>query len=81
MNNVASHDDDNLKLLYATTGGLPYRPATYTCITEFTDSFPQRIAQKFTSEPHLPKPAYKPEDPYPRIYTKDYRKSILTTLK
>jgi hypothetical protein len=73
-------DNENLKLLYATTGGLPYRPATYTCITEFTDNFPQKKITEFVSQPHLTKPAYKPEDPYPRIYNKDYKKSILTVL-
>ena len=81
MNNVASHDDYNLKLLYATTGGLPYRPATYTCITEFADGFPQRNAPEFASDPHLAKPAFKLEDPYPRIYNKDYKKTLLTILK
>ena len=81
MNNVISHDDSNLRLLYATAGGLPYRPATYTCIKEFTDSFPQQEASPFMSEPFLAEPTFKPEEPYPRIYTKDYRKSILTTLK
>ncbi len=72
------NDEQNLELLFATTGGLPYRPATYTCITEFTDSFPQKKATAFVLD-SLPdiKPAYRPEDPYPRIYTKDYKKTIL----
>ena len=81
MNNVTSHDDSNLKLLYATTGGLPYNPPTYTCIKEFTDSFPQQEALPFMSDPLLATPTFKLEEPYPRIYTKDYRKSILTVLK
>lgn len=80
MNNVASHDNYNLKLLYATTGDLPYNPPSYTCIKEFTDSFPQQEAPAFMSDPHLSKPAFKLEDPYPRIYTESYRKSILSTL-
>ncbi len=72
------NDEQNLELLFATTGGLPYRPATYTCITEFTDSFPQKKATAFVLD-SLPdiKPAYRPEDPYPRIYTQDYKKTIL----
>lgn len=74
-------DDANLKLLFSTTGGLPYRPATYTCIKEFSDSFPQQKAPDFMSDPHYAKPAYRPEDPYPRIYNKSYRKSILSTLR
>lgn len=74
-------DEANLDLLRSTTGGLPYRPASYTCIREFTDSFPQRATPEFMSDPVLSKPAYKPEDPYPQIYTKDYKKTLLTILK
>jgi hypothetical protein len=74
-------DEHNLELLFATTGGLPYRPATYTCITEFTNSFPKKKADAFVSPLHDTEPAYQPEAPYPRIYTKSYRKSILSTLK
>jgi hypothetical protein len=74
-------DEHNLELLFATTGGLPYRPATYTCITEFTDSFPKKKADAFVAPLPDTEPAYQPEAPYPRIYTKDYRKSILSTLK
>jgi len=80
MNNVTSHDESNLQLLYATTGGLPYKPPTYTCITEFTASFPSVSNQPFSAEPHLTKPAFELEDPYPRIYTNDYKKTLLSTL-
>lgn len=73
-------DDANLELLRSTTGGLPYRPATYTCITEFTDSFPQKKATAFVAPLPDAKPAYQPEAPYPRIYTKDYKKTLLSTL-
>jgi hypothetical protein len=73
-------DNANLQLLYATTGGLPYKPATYTCIKEFTDSFPQQEASPFMSDPLLAAPTFKFEDPYPKIYTKSYRKSVLSTL-
>lgn len=75
------NDDQNLELLFATTKGLPFNPPTYTCIKEFTDSFPQRTAPPFMSDPQMSKPAYIPEDPYPRIYTKDYKKTLLTILK
>jgi len=77
-----SYDDEqNLNLLRATTRGLPYKPPTYTCITEFTDSFPKKKATEFEQE-YFPaaESAWQPEPPYPRIYTKDYRKSILSTL-
>lgn len=78
-----SYDDEaNLELLRATTGGLPYKPASYTCIKEFTDSFPKKQATEFSQE-YFPaaETAWQPEPPYPRIYTKDYRKTILSTLK
>lgn len=81
MNNVVSHDNENLKLLYGLAGEFPYKPATYTCIQEFTDSFLQQEAPAFMSEPRLSHPAYKPEPPYPRIYTKDYKKTILASLR
>ena len=74
-------DEENLKLLRATTSGLPYKPATYTCITEFSDSFPQKETPSFVSDPGLTKSAFKLEDPYPRIYNKDYKKTLLTILK
>ena len=76
------NDGENLRLLRETTGGLPYKPLTYTCITEFTDSFPKKNATEFEQE-YFPaaESAWQPEPPYPRIYTKTYRKSILSTLK
>jgi len=79
---MADHDEENLQLLRETTGGLPYKPATYTCITEFTDNFPKQKATEFVQE-HFPaaESAWQPEPPYPKIYTKSYRKSILLTLR
>jgi hypothetical protein len=77
-----SHDDKhNLELLFATTGGLPYNPLSYTCIREFTNSFPKPAPAAFILELRSTDPAWIPEDPYPRIYTKHYRKSVLLTLK
>ena len=78
-----SHNDEaNINLLRATTGGLPYKPPTYTSITEFTDSFPTKKASTFVQE-YFPaaESAWQPEPPYPRIYTKTYRKSVLSTLR
>jgi hypothetical protein len=79
---MAYDDDYNLKLLRATAGGFPYNPPSYTCITEFTDSFPKKKATEFEQQ-YFPaaESAWIPEAPYPRIYTKDYRKTILSTLK
>jgi hypothetical protein len=76
------NDAHSLELLRATAGGLPYKPATYTCITEFTDNFPKKKTVEFSQE-YFPaaESAWQPESPYPRIYTKHYRKSILLTLK
>lgn len=82
MNNVSAHDDHNLKLLYELAGSAPYKPATYTCITEFTDNFPKKKLAEFSQE-YFPaaESAWQPEPPYPRIYTRHYRKTILSTLK
>jgi len=79
---MSDHDEENLQLLRNTAGGLPYKPATYTCITEFTDSFPQKKATTFVQQ-FFPaaETAWQPEAPYPKIYTKSYRKSILSTLR
>jgi len=79
---MSDHDEENLQLLRATTSGLPYNPATYTCITEFTDSFPQKTAPAFVQH-YFPaaETAWQPEAPYPKIYTKHYRKSVLSTLR
>ena len=76
------HDDKhNLELLFATTGGLPYNPPSYTCIREFTDSFPTLTAVEFDQEDLLTSAAWIPEPPYPRLHTKSYRKSVLSSLK
>lgn len=77
-----SHKDEaNLKILLATTGGLPYKPPTYTCIKEFTDNFPKKKATEFVQEQFLPAQAtWIPEAPYPQIYTEHYKKTLLSTL-
>jgi len=76
------NDEANLELLRATTAGLPYKPPTYTCITEFTDNFPKKKATEFSQE-YFPaaQSAWQPEAPFPKLYTKNYRKSILLTLR
>lgn len=75
-------DQESLDLLRAQAGGLPYNPPTYTCIREFVDSFPSPavIKSDFKSEPVLHSPNWIPEPPYPRIYTKHYKKTILSSL-
>lgn len=79
---MAYNDEENLQFLRDTAGGLPYKPATYTCITEFTDNFPVKKATEFVQE-YFPaaETAWQPEPPYPRIYTRHYKKSILSTLR
>ena len=71
------------KLLYALGGGFEYHPASYTCIQEFTDNFAEHhaVAPEYTASPVVPKPEWIPEAPYPQIYTKDYKKTILTVQK
>ena len=70
-------------LLYALGGGFKYHPPSYTCIQEFTDNFAEHraVAPEYTASPVPAKPEWIPEAPYPRIYTKDYKKTILSTLK
>jgi hypothetical protein len=76
------NDKHNLELLFATTGGLPYNPPSYTCIREFADSFSKLELLAFEQE-YFPaaESAWQPEPPYPRIYNKHYRKTILSSLK
>ena len=77
---MAFNDEHNLQLLRDLAGRFPYNPPSYTCIREFTDNFPKSEPPVFTADPLLTKPAWVPEAPYPRIYTKNYRKTILSTL-
>jgi hypothetical protein len=80
MNNVSAHDDYNLKLLYELSSRTLYKPPSYTCITEFTNSFPKKKVDEFvTTGPDI-KLVFRPDAPYPRIYTKNYRKSVLTSI-
>lgn len=74
-------DKEVLDLMYELADARPYTAPSYTCIREFTDNFPKPEPAAFEAEPLLTKPAWVPEAPYPRIYTKDYRKTILSTLK
>jgi hypothetical protein len=78
---MSHNDKQNLVLLRAVTKGLPYRPATYSCIRKFVDSFPKPKPSAFEPELRATQSAWQPEEPYPRIYTKDYRKTILSKLK
>ena len=75
------HDDKhNLELLIATANRFPYDPPSYTCIKEFTNSFPAPVPVDFAPDDLLASPVWVPEPPYLKIYTDSYRKSILTTL-
>ena len=68
--------DEAMNFLLATTAGLPYNPPSYTCIQEFTDNFAEhnKQAPEYTASPVVPKPEWIPEAPYPKIYTKYYKK-------
>ena len=70
------------KLLYDLAGGFEYRPPSYTCIQEFTDSFEksQQVKPEYTASPPVAQPEWQPHQPYPRIYTKGYKKTLLSTL-
>lgn len=70
------------ELMYALAGSTPYRAPSYTCIREFTDNFAQHRDQapEYTASPTVPKPQWQPHAPYPKFYTKGYRKTILSSL-
>jgi len=82
QNQRQSQDQENLNLLRDLAGGQAYNPPTYTSIQEFTPSLPKLadISSAFAAAPPLPQPQYVPEAPYPRIYTKHYKKTILASL-
>lgn len=79
---MIASDNEILTLLYRLAGGALYCQPSYTSITEFTDNFPKQKATEFLKQ-HFPaaESAWQPEKPYPCIYNKHYRKSILSTLR
>lgn len=79
-NNVTTHDNNNLKLLYELAGSLPYNPATYTCIKEFKNNFPVKEKSAFVALPPATKSAWHTEAPYPRIYNKNYKTTIVAAV-
>lgn len=78
---MINSDNESLHLLYNLTGGFPYNPPSYTCIKEFSDNFPKAEPPEFNADPRPTQSAWMHEAPYPRIYTKDYKKTLLTILK
>jgi hypothetical protein len=78
---MSYNDTQGLKFLQDTTGGMPYNPPLYTCIKEFTNNFPVKEKSAFVALPSATKSAWQPTAPYPRIYSRDYRKTVLSTLK
>jgi hypothetical protein len=75
-----TQDNANVALLRSTAGALTYNPPSYTCIREFVNSFPVPPPVEFDPGNTLANPVWVPEPPYPRIYTENYRKSVLSTL-
>ena len=75
MHNYSERDQETLELFYNLNQGRPYNPPSYTCIKEFTNSFPKHIVPELESEKPAPKFEWQPEPPYPRIYTNDYKKN------
>ena len=69
MHNHLERDKEVLRLFYNLNAGQPYRPASYSSVREFVDSFPQKE-----------KPKFVPDTEPTTVYTKDYRKTILSTL-
>ena len=77
---IPNNDQEVLRLIYELSGNYPYNPPSYSAIREFTDSFPKGVITEFQSEPRPVRPEWQPEAPYPRIYTKHYKKTLLSTL-
>lgn len=79
---MSHNNEDNLELLRSARDKLLFKPAAYSCITEFTDSFPKKKASTFVQQIFLvTQSAWQPEEPYSQIYTEHYKKSILSTLR
>jgi hypothetical protein len=76
----ASIDRENLKLLYGLAGNSVYNPPSYTSIKEFSNNFPTKSVAEFVETPAVPVSEWLPELPYPRIYTKSYKKTIVTQI-
>ena len=70
------------KLLYDLAGGYTYNPPSHTCIQEFADSFEKskQVKPEYTASPVAAQPEWQSQQPYPRIYTKHYRKTILSVI-
>lgn len=79
---MKNHLNETLALMYGLANGQPYGAPSYTTIREFTPSFGklEDITTKFVAEPPLTKFKWVPAPPYPKIYTKNYKKTILAPL-
>ena len=69
MYNFPDRDQEVLRLFYNLNTGRPYNPPSYSCVREFSHSFPQK-----------PKSDFVPDPEPTRTYTDNYRKTILSTL-
>ena len=74
-------DLESLRLLYELVRDYTYNPPSYTCIQEFSNNFTEPANLEFTASPGMPEAHWQLEAPFPKIYTKHYKKSILTTLR
>ena len=73
-------ETDILNLLYSVALPGTYKPPTYTCIKEFTDSFLQKNITEFVAPVPDAEYPYIPDPDFPRIYNKHYKKTLLSTL-
>lgn len=80
---MKDHLDESTRLLYNLAAGIPYNPPSYTCIREFSDNFIEYLAKapEYTESPTVANPEWQPELPYPKIYTNEYKKTILSIVK
>jgi hypothetical protein len=79
---MKNHSNEILNLMYSLANDQPYCPPSYTTIREFTPSFVklEEIRAKFVAEPPMAKYEWVPEESYPKMYTKGYKKTILPSL-
>ena len=69
MQKFSQRDAEVLKLFMQLNNGKSYNPPSYSCVREFTPSFPQKPKLEFVPDPEPQK-----------TYIETYRKTILSTL-
>lgn len=79
---MKNHSDEIPSPAHSLANNQSYCAPSYTTIREFTPSFGklEDITTKFAAATPLAKFKWIPEPPYPKIYNKSYKKTILSSL-